>query len=158
MNPGDWYKLKERVYYWDDFEQWRDMYILHTTKEDWSNWIDLVNQLYPVEFYNGQTMQTTFSIDKQIVFDYLEGKTNLLNGAVIKVGRIHVKCHFFSLSEIENDIDPREVENEEDHESLMEYLKEISRRLSKPVLLTEENIPEDVLIKVENDEVTVCFQ
>jgi hypothetical protein len=42
MNKVDWNKVKERVYHWDG--SWRDVYILDTTLDHWSKWIDLVNE------------------------------------------------------------------------------------------------------------------
>jgi hypothetical protein len=153
MDPREWYKIKEEVYYWDG--SWRDIYVLETSQEDWRNWIDLVNHNYSVQFYNGQTQQTETAIDKKTVFDYQQHKTDLTSSAVIKAKRITVNCRFFSVQQIENDIDPREIKTIEEHQELIDYLKAMSERLSKPVVLTAENQPDMVYIIVENDKVKI---
>src|SRR5215211_7135029 len=140
MDLREWHKIKEEIYYWDD--SWRDIYVLHTTQGDWNSWMDLVNHNYSVQFYNGQTQQTETAIDKKAVFDYQEHKTDLASSAVVKVAQITVSCRFFSIQQIENDIDPREITTAEKHQELMDYLKAMSKRLNKPVLLTAENQPD----------------
>jgi hypothetical protein len=153
MDPGEWYKIKEEIYYWDD--SWRDIYVLETVQEDWSHWIDLVNQNYSVQFYNGQTQKTEIAIDKKAVFDYQDKKSIFGHSAVIKVASIAVNCHFFSKDVIENDIDPRDIKTAEEHQELMDYLKAMSKKLGKPVVLTAENQSDMVYILVENDEVKI---
>jgi len=151
MNLTDWNEIKDEVYYWDG--SWRDIYVLGTTQDDWNKWIELVNQNYQVEFYNGQTQQKEDRINRQVVFDYWTGKTDLLNDATIKLGSIIIKCHFFTDQEIENDIDPREIDTIEDHQRLMSYLIDISKALNKMVILTAENEQETVYISVDGDNV-----
>jgi hypothetical protein len=153
MNQTDWHKIKEQVYYWDG--SWRDIYVLGTTQDDWSKWIDLINGKYSVAFYNGQTEQSETFINKNVVFDYFNGKTDLLNNATITLGNIMVKCYFFTDQEIENDIDPREVDTIEDHHRLMSYLIDISKALNKTVVLTAENEQETIYISVDGDNVTL---
>jgi hypothetical protein len=151
MELTDWHKIKEQVYYWDG--SLRDIYVLGTTQDDWSKWIGLINQKYPVEFYNGQTEQSEATINMNVVFDYFNGKTDLLNSATVTLGNIIIKCHFFTEQEIENDIDPREVDTIEDHHRLVSYLVDISKVLNKTVVLTAENEQETVYILADGDNV-----
>ena len=137
MTSRDWYTIKEEIYYYDG--SWRDIYVLDTTRDDWAKWIELINKKYVVEFYNGRTQRTETAINKQMVFDYWERKTDLSNDAVIRIGGITLKCHFFISKEIENDFDPSEIETIEDHNRVMSYLTDVSKLLSKTVLLTAEN-------------------
>jgi hypothetical protein len=153
MDPGEWYKIKEEVYYWDG--SWRDIYVLETVQEDWSNWIDLVNQNYSVQFYNGQSGQTEVAIDKKAVFEYQDKKSVLAHSAAIKLASIAVNCRFFFQDVIENDLDPRDIKTVEEHQELMDYLKAMSKKLGKPVVLTAENQPDLVYIIVEKDEVKI---
>ena len=151
MNENEWYKIREEVYYRDG--SLRDIYVLDTTRDDWSKWIDLINEKYSVEFYNRQTEKSEAMINKNIVFDYFNRKTDLLNSATITLGKIMVKCHFFTDQEIENDIDPGEIDTIEDHYRLISYLTDISKALSKTVVVTAENQQAIVHISVEGENV-----
>ena len=153
MTLADWHILKEDIYYRDG--SWRDIYVPAATQDDWSKWIDLVNQKYPVEFYNGQTQLTEVFINKSVVFHYWNRKTDFLNGATIKLGSIAVKCHFFTTQQIENDIDPGEIKTIEDHFRVVDYLIEISRLLNQIVILTAENQSDLVYISVEKHHVKI---
>lgn len=132
-----WKSIKENIYYEDG--SLRDIYILDASIDDWRNWISFVNQQYRVEFYNGQTQQTESEISKKVVFDYFEGKTDLISGATIWLDEISVQCHFFTDQEIENDINPKEIVSIETHNKVVKYLKEISVAVKKRAILTPEN-------------------
>lgn len=151
----DWKSLKEKIYYLDG--SLRDIYVKDTTRNDWEKWIDLVNNNYNVEFYNGQTEKKENRIDKNIVFDYWERKTDILNTATIKLDTIIIKCYFFIEEEIENDIAPTEINSIDDHNKLLSYLKDISKTLDKKVMLTPESYSENEpkLITIERDEVNI---
>jgi hypothetical protein len=89
------------------------------------------------------------------VIEYWERKTDFPNGTTIKLGSILVKCHFFVIQEIENDIDPKEIETIEDHYNLVSYLINISKLLNKSVILTAENQRDLVYISVDKDSVKI---
>ncbi len=57
-------------------------------------------------------------------------------------------CYFFIESEIENDIEPREVKTEEDHQAILSYLKAVADKLSKKVRMTPEMEPEAILLEM----------
>lgn len=156
MNSNDWHKIKEEIYYSDG--SWRDIYVFGTTKDDWGRWIDLINQKYTVEFYNGQTQKTEAAINKEVVFDYWDRKTDLLNGAAVTVGNISVKCHFFTPTEIENDIDPKEIATLADHNQIISYLVDVSSTLNKTVVLTAENQRDVGYIVINTDKVQINVQ
>jgi len=153
MNLDEWNKAKECVYYWDG--SWRDIYVLDTTLDHWSKWIDLINEKYSVEFYNGQTQQVEPIIDKRAVFDYLKGESDLLNSATVEIGSVSVKCHFFTETEIENDIDPREVVTIEDHNRLVEYFVDMSKLLNKEVVITAENQRDIICMSVDKEVISL---
>jgi hypothetical protein len=149
----DWTTLKDTIYGFDG--SWLDIYVLDTTQKDWKKWVDIVNEQYSVSFYNGQTEKTETKIDFQAVLNKWSGKTDLINGATIKLDGVDINCHFFSDQEIENDIDPRQVKTIDDHNKLMDYLGTVSAALNKRVILTQENLQEFVLIECENGKITV---
>ena len=136
----NWELLRKKIYYIDG--SLRDIYVKDTSMEDWGKWIDLVNTKYEVKFYNVFTGEIESQINKSIVFDYWNGKTDLLSGVTIYLKDILVKCHFFGGDEIENDITPSEINSIEDHNRLVDYLKDVSACLGKEVMLTPENYSE----------------
>ncbi|CAM3989449.1 MULTISPECIES: hypothetical protein [Flavobacterium] len=142
--------LQKEVYFEDD-GMLRDIYVLNTTKDDWKKWVEIVNEKYVVDFYNGQTEKIEGKINFETVLDVWTGKTDKLNEATIKLDAIDIKCHFFTDEEIENDIDPIQIKTIEDHNKLMDYLRTISKAINKRVILTPENIREVVLIDIDRE-------
>lgn len=100
-----------------------------------------------------KTNQEENKIDFEVVLEYWAGNHDCCSTAKIFIGAIQINAHFFDQEEIENDIDPREFNNQEDHEVLMEYLKGLSIVLEKEVLLTMEDSPEEILLKVKGKEI-----
>jgi len=151
----DWEEIKEKIYYWDG--SWRDIYIQNTTQGDWKKWIDFVNNNYEVEFYSGQTQRQETFIDGFTIIKYWESKESLINSATIKLNTIIIKCYFFSVEEIENDIDPREITTIDDHNKLLSYMINISKLLDKTVIMTAENMREGVYIAVYHDDIKLTL-
>ncbi|RKG36603.1 hypothetical protein, partial [Acinetobacter rongchengensis] len=67
------------------------------------------------------------------------------------VDDIQINNHFFTDTRIENDISPTEINSIQDHEKIISYMTNISKALNKTIILTPENEPETILIKVIND-------
>jgi len=153
-----WEILRKKIYYIDG--SLRDIYVKDTSMEDWEKWIDLVNTGYKVKFYNGLSGEIESQIDKSMVFDYWNGKTDLLSNVTIHLKDILVKCYFFGGDEIENDITPSEINSIEDHNRLVDYLKDVSACLGKEVMLTPENYSEcdKKLIIVNENEIKLDLQ
>jgi hypothetical protein len=144
----NWQRLHDEIYYCDG--SWRDIYVNETTEDDWRKWINFVNDNYPVEFYNGLREITANQIDFNAVLDYWRGKTNHGNHATIIVNSIKLNCHFFQITNIENDLDPKEIVYVTDHEIVLKYMTEVSKLLRKTVVLTPENSPDQPYISVIN--------
>lgn len=145
----NWKTLKSEIYYWDG--SWRDIYVKNTKLEDWKRWIDLVNENYRIDWYNGKTNLSETKIKVDVIKEYWNGNGDLCSTANVYLDNLQLNAHFFDESEIENDIDPREFKSLDDHEKLIEYLKAISKVCKKEVIVTPENCPEFVLIRVNGD-------
>ena len=119
-------------------------------KEDWKAWSKLINEKYRVEFYNGRTQQTEEKIDVEELLYYFAAPEDFqdVNKANIKLGEVTIICQLHYESEMEGDIDPKEVKTEEDHQAIMEYLKAVASTLKKKVVVTSETTPEEVLLEV----------
>ena len=146
-----WSEIKSKVYYQDG--SLRDIYVLNASKEDWEKWADYVNQRYSVHFYNEGDDISEDQVNFALVVELWEQKQGFQASATILVGNTQIKSHFFDEMEIENDIDPSEICSPEDHEKLLAYLKDISVLLGKEVIITPENAPDMILIKVAGDTV-----
>lgn len=141
-----WDELKDQIYYWDG--SWRDLYILNTNKENWIKWVNYVNQHYIINWYNGKTGIEENQINYDVIKEYFDGEHDLCSLAKIFIDKIQINCHFFSESEIENDIDPREINSIEDHKKVLRYMTDLSMILNKEVILTPESEPEVILMNV----------
>ena len=146
---NNWKTLKEEIYYEDG--SLRDIYVSKTDKTDWESWSKLVNENFNVEFYDGLTKKNEPQINIERVFQFWKDSDRFSdsNNATINLGNVKVKCYFFTEEEIENDIEPREVKTEKDHLTIIGYLKAVAKTLNKDVILTSENLKEDVLLEIK---------
>ena len=145
--------IKESNLFWDG--SWRDIYVQNTESEDWEKWINLVNEKYRINWHNGKTNQSEAKIKFDVIKEYWEGNGELCSTANIFLDEIQINAHFFDDTEIENDIDPREFKSMDDHNRLIEYLKSVSMACNKEVIVTLENSPEYVLMKINGNEVQI---
>lgn len=149
----NWTELKSNIYYWDG--SWRDIYILHTNKQDWEKWVNYVNENYRIDSYNGKEDKKENAINFSVIKEKWNGSSDFLSTAKVFIDRIQINSHFFIDTEIENDIDPREFNSLEDHNRLIKYMTDLSILLDKEVILTPENEQETILIKVGNKSIEV---
>ena len=147
----NWTELKKEIYYWDG--SWRDIYVLQTGIEDNKKWTDYVNEKYRIEWFNGLTQAEETIINFDVIKEYWNGNHDLCSTAKIFIDKIQINNHFFSETEIENDIDPREINSIQDHERVVKYMTDLSCLLDKPVILTPENDQEIILMKISKTEV-----
>lgn len=142
----DWQKIKEEIYYWDG--SLRDIYVVGTTKGDWKKWVDFVNENYRVSFTEYDTETVYDKIAWTIIEERFAGNYDLAYRASFDVGDIILNTFFFTEEQIENDITPSEITTLEAHEQLMNYMQAVASLLNKPVRLSNENHPEQILIEV----------
>ena len=145
----NWTELKEKIYYWDG--SWRDLYILQTNLDDNLKWTNYVNENYRIEWFNGLTQADEKKIDYEVIKEFWNGNLDLCSTAKVFIDKIQINNHFFDNEEIENDIDPREINSIEDHEIVVKYMKDLALLLDKTIILTPENDKEIVLMKVSKD-------
>lgn len=58
-------------------------------------------------------------------------------------------CHFFSLEEIELDIDPAKVTSNEDHFAVLELVRDLSLLLGLTAIITAENFKDRPFLRFE---------
>lgn len=66
---------------------------------------------------------------------------------LFEVGLATLACHFFNDWEIEFDLDPREIEGEEQAEAIFGFMRQLGLLLNKEVILTPENMSENLIFK-----------
>lgn len=145
----NWAELKNEIYYCDG--SLRDIYVFDTNIYDNKKWTELVNNAYKINWFNSLTQTYEKQIDFGIVRGYLNKEHDLCSRASIFVDNIQINNHFFIDTKIENDISPTEINSIQDHEKVISYMMNISNALNKTIILTPENEPETILIKVIND-------
>ena len=64
----------------------------------------------------------------------------------MKAGAASINCHFFVPTEIELDIDPKEVVDEATHGAVLSFLESLSFGTGKGITITAENSPESALL------------
>lgn len=151
----NWNQLKSKVYVWEG--GWLDIYVHDTTRTDWQKWVQYVNQNYRIDWYNGRTERDETKIDFSVIEDFWDGNHDLTSTAKIFINNIQINAYFFDDTEIENDIDPREFNTIEDHNKLIDYLKELSDILDREVTLTPENCPEIILMKINGNSIEISI-
>lgn len=149
----EWQEIKSKIYYQDG--SWRDIYILNTTKYDWQIWADFVNLNYRTSFYIAETDATENQVNIDKVFDYWNGDTDYLSTAAVFINKIRINAHFFTDEEIENDINPSEIDSMDDHNEIIDYMRKLSNLLHKKVILTAENLLDCIYISTHEDKVII---
>jgi hypothetical protein len=138
----NWDKIKTNIYFIDG--SLRDIYVNNITENDWEKWVNYVNKNYIIN-WNGKNK-----------IDYKTIKNNWSNNiqsetANIFIEKIQINNHFFM--EFENDIDPKEICGEYDHNNIINYMKNISKIMNKEIYLSVENYRKTYLIKIYNEEI-----
>ena len=129
----------------------RDIYVENVNIEDWKILIDYLNTNHIVKYGPSDDNQIINKINKDYLIQLLTdvtGKLELKTVAII-IDNIIINTHFFTVDEIEFDIEPEEINSVEDYEKVLSFMNEISRILNKQLILTGENQIQFPLVTVE---------
>ncbi|OZC01612.1 hypothetical protein [Rubricoccus marinus] len=135
----EWEKV-QLAFEWDG--SWRDIYVLDSSLDDWQRLLDFLR----TSRYNLTFKRASVEPIPVHAAEAFGGPDDVRPLLQIDVDGIVVNSHFFAKEEIEFDLDPREVEVSADAEAVFEFMAGIGRALSKPVILTPENMSELALI------------
>ena len=123
----------------------RDIYVQDTDMSDWQWFINLLLELrIKTEFRRGLMIEDIPNHIKN-AFSGQDDETCTLS---IFFDHILIRTHFFIESEIELDLDPRDVRSQQDLNNLVVLMDKIAQRLGKPVYLTPENCSESPIFVV----------
>lgn len=114
----------------------RDIYVLDTSSKDWAVLLAEI----PLWGYkvSGDSEGKTCPIP--VSFDEVRKITEVASLVLsINLVGILVNTHFYHDAFIEFDIDPREINSQDDLDKLLEFIQRIGRNLGRRVILTPEN-------------------
>jgi hypothetical protein len=117
---------------WDVDGSLRDVYILGTTQQSWEQFLAFATRFPCTYLFDGHARQLPSIVE---IFSNRSG-SHILS---IKVGEVTLNCHFFVVSEIELDINPKDVLGQSEHLQVLRFIEGAASALSKPALLTPEN-------------------
>lgn len=131
----------------------RDIYVLGTTQEDWQKLLDFLHTgLYAVSFLvAGEQRPLPTHIEEAFSLIHSSGGMLRLDG-----DQLVLHCYFYTVGEIEFDLDPWTINSEERLSRLLDFMRTIGNLLNKPVILSPENASWVALIRFDpatNDEV-----
>lgn len=124
----------------------RDIYVVDTDMADWQAIWGLLAR---------NPDQLTFSIDgdsaatPEAVADVFAIGEEHSVVASYALGRQTINCHFFCVSEIEFDVDPRDIDGLDDVDALGRFMTMLGQATLKPVILTHENSQTAVIARFD---------
>lgn len=113
----------------------RDIYVLESSLADWQILLDFLHSSdYKLRYLWGAPE----NLPKNAVEVF--GRESEDKGLLcVESGELSLNCHFFYNDEIEFDLLPNEVTDEERAEAIFDFMRQLGRTLNKDVILTPEN-------------------
>lgn len=124
---------------------WRDIYVLGTTVSDWQLVLDALRNSSFTVVYRQAGRLTDLPSGVLDAFSEPGYAGRLLS---VNASGVTLNCHFFTESEIEFDLDPREVAGPVQFNAVLDFMRLISTACEKPVVLTPENGPETMIFRM----------
>jgi hypothetical protein len=129
----------------------RDIYVLNVSMNDWQKLFDWILRLSPWEVIFYKDGEETLYKETDVAKFFEEKESDGVNLMSININGVLINCHFFSESEIEFDIDPKQVKSMSEANIVFEFMKSLSKLIGKESILTGENTPEYPLVTNQSD-------
>ena len=126
----------------------RDIYVLNANAELWNQLLSsLEESRYQFRFFtpDGAMSPAPRSFEE---IDTLK-ETDPVRMEIQLPGGLSLNCHFFSPSEIELDLDPKEIYDQKTYAFLGEFMRWLAFTLGREALLTHENSKEVRILAVK---------
>jgi hypothetical protein len=134
---------------------WRDIYILGTTIADWQGILDAIRSAsYRLTYFHADR-PTELPMNATDAFP-LPGQCD--RHLSVWFADVLANCHFFTVEEIEFDIDPREVKGQHELNAMFGFMRCLAQATEKEVVLTPENAPEIVIFRVSPGKPAIEYQ
>lgn len=133
----------------------RDIYIPHTTLEDWESFYKfLLRRDQSFQYSRSDNQKVSLPSTAAEVFQ----DTRCVHTLSIDIGGVFLNCHFFTVKQIELDFDPEYVNSQARLDVVLNFMREAGRLLEKEVLLTPENGIEVPICRYFSDKDIVTFR
>lgn len=135
----------------------RDIYVQNVEIEDWKILINYLNANHIVKYGLLGENKEINNIDLEYLIYYLNDETGELEVKIVSIiiDDIIINLHFFSIDEIEFDIDPKEIYSFDNYKKILDFMNKVSKILNKPLILTGENQRKFHLINVDFSKKTI---
>ncbi len=121
----------------------RDIYVLNTTSADWGTAYHYFLRRYPHSFRrDGLEQEPPGNVE-----DILDATGDAAFLLTLHVAGLELNCHFFTVDEIELDLDPQEVNDENSLAAVTNFLLELGRLLGRRVILTAEDAQDAIILE-----------
>ncbi len=123
----------------------REIYVLDTTIDDWQKLLDFLHANdFETEFYIGRQKQHKLTRNAANLFDDERQISRLVR---VIIGNAALHSHCFTKGQIEFDVDPREINDEQTAKTVLQFMKRVGQYLKMPVRLTPENTEAIALVQ-----------
>jgi hypothetical protein len=134
--------FEEPPHVWLKDGSYRDVYVFGTSLSDWGELSNLAREFPHSYQQDGVELPLP---DEAAVFGDRE-HTHLLS---IRVGNATINCHYYIATEIELDVDPREVRGQEDHDAILSFVERLSAATGKTARITDESSESSVYLEFD---------
>lgn len=134
--------MHQSSYLWQVDGSYRDAYLFHAEPKDWCLLFRLA--------VSGECRYSANGVAGALPSpECIFANRDVSHLLQVKAGAASINCHFFVPSEIELDIDPKEVTDEATHQAVLTFLESLSSSADKGVTITVENSPESPLLSFD---------
>ncbi|HQW65400.1 MAG TPA: hypothetical protein PLJ23_00080 [Gemmatimonadales bacterium] len=125
---------------------WLDVVVLETSLTDWDAVLAALRAAQLQTMYCIDGAEMTLPPPATAFFASTEYRQLLK----VSGGTVGFNCHFFTMDEIEFDLDPREVTSQAALDEVLGFMAMIAGACHKPALLTPENVHDDPILRVRS--------
>jgi hypothetical protein len=137
---------------WDDLKaefawegSWRDICVTDTSIADWRAALGMI---YATGFSLKFTIDGAESTPPDDALEIFGQPREMSFLLAAFVGGVQLNCHFFAETEIEFDLDPREVIGQSELDAVITFMRKLAGSTQKCALKTPENTHEAAFIRV----------
>jgi hypothetical protein len=116
----------------------RDLYAFDVRLAHWQRFLDWLRSARIPYSYIVDHDPAELPTDVVVAFDSAAKQPTLLS-LLPSFGAVN--CHFFSLSQLELDLWPTDIQSEHDFQELLQVVEELALAIGAPLSLTMENVP-----------------
>ncbi|WP_371347574.1 hypothetical protein [Ancylobacter sp. IITR112] len=121
----------------------RDIYVLDAGPDGWQAVLDSLRSLDPPPLFDIDGEPAVMPKRIEDVFAIWKRASPSLRW---NAGEVAIHLHFFRSDDIEFDLDPADVCEPEDWQALARFMRGLAETAERPVILTPENKPDDILL------------